>query len=100
MREDMDKKYEGVVTFKIGQVASRARVKKETVRYYDTRGLIPIPDRRRSGYRIFTQRHVDQIKFIKRAQELGFTLSEIRSEERRVGEERRLRVTSGCRERE
>lgn len=74
----MEEKYDGVVTFKIGEVASRADVNKETVRYYEKRGLIPEPDRRRSGYRIFTRRHIDQIKFIKRAQELGFTLSEIK----------------------
>ncbi|MCW9707529.1 MerR family transcriptional regulator [Fodinibius salsisoli] len=78
MFEDMEEKYEGIVTFKIGEVASRAKVNKETVRYYEKRNLIPKPDRRRSGYRIFTQRHIDQIKFIKRAQELGFTLSEIK----------------------
>ena len=76
MREDMEKKYEGITTFKIGEVATRAKVNKETVRYYEKQELIPEPDRRYSGYRIFTQRHIDQIKFIKRAQELGFTLSE------------------------
>ncbi|MDZ7694979.1 MAG: heavy metal-responsive transcriptional regulator [Balneolaceae bacterium] len=65
-------------TYKTGEVAKRADVNKETVRYYEERELIPKPDRRRSGYRIFTQRHIDQIKFIKRAQELGFTLSEIK----------------------
>lgn len=65
-------------TFKIGEAAQRAGVNKETIRYYERRELIPEPDRRRSGYRIFTQRHVDQIKFIKRAQDLGFTLSEIK----------------------
>lgn len=65
-------------TYKIGEVARRANVNKETVRYYEKRSLIPKPDRRRSGYRIFTQRHIDQIKFIKRAQELGFTLKEIK----------------------
>lgn len=78
MLEDMDEKYNGVTTFKIGEVARRADVNKETVRYYEERNLIPTPDRRRSGYRIFTQRHIDQIKFIKRAQQLGFTLSEIK----------------------
>lgn len=78
MGPDMEEKYEDVVTFKIGEVARRADVNKETVRYYEKRGLIPEPDRRRSGYRIFTRRHIDQIKFIKRAQELGFTLSEIK----------------------
>lgn len=65
-------------TFKIGEAARRAGVNKETIRYYERRNLIPEPDRRRSGYRILTQRHVDQIKFIKRAQDLGFTLSEIK----------------------
>lgn len=65
-------------TFKIGEAARRAGVNKETIRYYERRELISEPDRRRSGYRIFTQRHVDQIKFIKRAQNLGFTLSEIK----------------------
>ncbi len=65
-------------TFKIGEAARRAGVNKETIRYYERRKLIPEPDRRRSGYRILTQRHVEQIKFIKRAQDLGFTLSEIK----------------------
>lgn len=72
----MDEKIKN--TFKIGEAARRAGVNKETIRYYERRDLIPEPDRRRSGYRIFTQRHVDQIKFIKRAQDLGFTLSEIK----------------------
>jgi MerR family mercuric resistance operon transcriptional regulator len=78
IRQDIEEKYKNIVTYKIGEVARRARVNKETVRYYEKRGLIPTPDRRYSGYRIFTQRHIDQIKFIKRAQELGFTLSEIK----------------------
>ena len=65
-------------TYKIGEVTRRVNVNKETVRYYEKRGLIPKPDRRRSGYRIFTQRHIDQIKFIKRSQKLGFTLKEIK----------------------
>ena len=78
MKQDISEKYEGITTFKIGEVASRAGVNKETVRYYEKRKLISEPDRRRSGYRIFTKRHIEQIKFIKRAQELGFTLSEIK----------------------
>jgi MerR family mercuric resistance operon transcriptional regulator len=78
MKPDNKEKYVGITTFKIGEVARRADVNKETVRYYEKRNLIPEPDRRRSGYRIFTQRHIDQIRFIKRAQELGFTLKEIK----------------------
>ncbi len=77
MRPDIEEKYENVTTYKIGEVASRANVNKETVRYYEKRGLITKPDRRQSGYRIFTERHIDQIKFIKRSQKLGFTLTEI-----------------------
>lgn len=78
MKKDIKEKYKDTTTFKIGEVATRTNVNKETVRYYEKRDLIPEPDRRRSGYRIFTQRHVDHIKFIKRAQELGFTLNEIK----------------------
>lgn len=78
MRQNIEDKYKGVTTYKIGEVARRADVNKDTVRYYEERELIPKPDRRRSGYRIFTQRHIDQIKFIKRAQQLGFTLKEIK----------------------
>ncbi|MDX1639866.1 MAG: MerR family transcriptional regulator, partial [Balneolaceae bacterium] len=64
-------------TFKIGEVAKRCSVNKETVRYYERRDLIEKPERRRSGYRIFTRKHIEQITFIKRAQQLGFTLTEI-----------------------
>ncbi|SMO49280.1 heavy metal-responsive transcriptional regulator [Fodinibius sediminis] len=88
MIENKDEKYKGITTYKIGEVARRTDVNKETVRYYEKRKLIPKPDRRRSGYRIFTQHHIDQIKFIKRAQQLGFTLSEIKELlELRVDEE-------------
>ncbi|HKJ68889.1 MAG TPA: MerR family transcriptional regulator [bacterium] len=64
-------------TYKIGEAAEKADVHKETLRYYERRGLIPEPERRRSGYRIFTDEHIERIRFIKRAQELGFTLKEI-----------------------
>ncbi len=60
-----------------GQLAKKANVKKETVRYYERRGLIPEPMRTESGYRQYSQDTVSRIKFIKRAQELGFSLKEI-----------------------
>ncbi|WP_336775233.1 MerR family transcriptional regulator [Paenibacillus sp. MMO-58] len=62
----------------ISQVAKEANVNIETVRYYERRGLIPEPPRTESGYRIFTLESVRTIHFIKRAQELGFTLEEIK----------------------
>ena len=61
----------------IGDIARLAGVRIDTVRFYEKRGLIPRPQRRPSGYRIFTAETVRQIRFIKRAQELGFTLDEV-----------------------
>jgi MerR family mercuric resistance operon transcriptional regulator len=64
-------------TLTIGQVARRAGVRADTVRYYERRGLIPRPRRTAAGYRDFPDATIQQIRFIKRAQELGFTLEEI-----------------------
>lgn len=61
----------------IGTLAKKSNVKKETVRYYERRGLIPEPKRTESGYRQYSQDAVSRIMFIKRAQELGFSLKEI-----------------------
>ena len=62
----------------IGQLARQAEVNVETVRYYERRGLIPEPPRRSSGYRQYSKDFVLRIRFIKRAQELGFSLKEIK----------------------
>ena len=64
-------------TLTIGQVAKRAGVNIETVRYYERQGLIPEPSRRASGYRQYSADFVKRIQFIKRAQTLGFSLKEI-----------------------
>ncbi|OGP85511.1 MAG: hypothetical protein A2V87_04490 [Deltaproteobacteria bacterium RBG_16_58_17] len=64
-------------TLTIGQLAKKAKVKVETVRYYERRELIPDPPRRESGYRMYSESDVARIRFIKRAQMLGFTLYEI-----------------------
>ncbi len=60
-----------------GEIARRTGVNIETVRYYEQRGLIPKPSRSASGYRTYTEDYVERFLFIKRAQELGFTLQEI-----------------------
>lgn len=62
---------------KIGQVAARAGVNIDTVRYYERRGLLEEPERRPSGYREYPEETVLLIRFVKRAQDLGFTLKEI-----------------------
>ncbi len=61
----------------IGQLAKRARVNVQTVRYYERRGLIPEPPRRMSGYRQYSQDAVTRIQFIMHAKDLGFSLKEI-----------------------
>ena len=61
----------------IGQVASAADVNVQTIRYYERRGLVPTPRRTAAGYRQYTDDAVARLRFIKHAQELGFSLQEI-----------------------
>lgn len=65
-------------TLTIGQVATRAGVGIETVRYYERRGLLQEPSRRASGYRAYTEDAIERLRFVRRAKDLGFTLEEIR----------------------
>ena len=62
----------------IGQLARKAEINLETVRYYERRGLLPKPPRTASGYRLFPVEAAQRLRFIRRAQELGFSLAEIR----------------------
>ena len=62
----------------IGRLAREVGINLETVRFYERRGLLPRPPRSASGYRLFPADAKRRLKFIKRAQELGFSLSEIR----------------------
>jgi Hg(II)-responsive transcriptional regulator len=62
---------------RIGEVATRAGVNVETLRYYERRGLLSEPTRQASGYRAYDEEAVRVVRFIKRAQELGFTLAEV-----------------------
>ena len=62
----------------IGAVAKRAGVPIDTIRYYEREGLLPEAPRRASGYRSYGEDAVAQLRFIRRAKELGFTLEEIR----------------------
>ena len=63
----------------IAGLARAASVGVETVRYYERRGLIAQPKRVNGAYRRYGPDHVRRIRFVKRAQELGFTLEEIES---------------------
>jgi MerR family mercuric resistance operon transcriptional regulator len=64
--------------FTIGEVAKQGGVNLETIRYYERQGLLPKPPRSPSGYRLFPLDSVRRVRFIKRAQELGFSLKEIK----------------------
>lgn len=62
----------------IGAVANEAGVGIQAIRFYEREGLIDAPARTRAGYRLYDADVVGRLKFIRRAQELGFTLKEIR----------------------
>jgi len=74
----------------IGQVANAADVNVEMIRDYECRSLMPEPERSRSGYRKYAPAAKQRLRFVKRAQALGFTLAEI-------GELLELRVHPGRR---
>ena len=63
----------------IGRLAAEAGVNVETIRYYQRRGLMTEPDKPVNGQRRYTGDAVRRVRFIKRAQVLGFTLEEIGS---------------------
>jgi Hg(II)-responsive transcriptional regulator len=65
------------MTLKIGQVATAAAVNIQTIRYYERRGLVPTPRRTPAGYRQYADDAVMRLRFIKHAQDLGFSLREI-----------------------
>lgn len=62
----------------IGEVALHAGVSIDTLRYYERRRLLPAAPRTEGGFRLFTSETVEKVRFIKQAQDLGFTLDEIR----------------------
>ena len=61
----------------IGEIARQGGVSVETMRYYEQQGLIAPPDRDANGYRKYSTDAVRRIRFIKRAQDVGFTLKDI-----------------------
>lgn len=73
---------------KIGELAARAGVSVQAVRYYERRRLLSKPARTRSGYRAYDEHDLHRLQFVLRAKTLGFTLAEIR-------ELIELRVTPG-----
>jgi len=65
--------------YSIGEIARRAGVNLETVRYYERIGIMPKPDRLPNGYRQFSHEHLKRLSFIHRSRNLGFSLKTIRA---------------------
>jgi MerR family mercuric resistance operon transcriptional regulator len=63
---------------RIGELASKAGVNIQTIRFYERRKLLPDPARTASGYRSYEQADLEKVQFIKWSQRLGFTLREVR----------------------
>jgi len=61
----------------IGRLADKAKVNVETIRYYQRRGLLAEPEKPMNGHRRYPAAMAKRVRFIKRAQVLGFTLEEI-----------------------
>jgi MerR family copper efflux transcriptional regulator len=62
---------------KIGELAKRAGVSTETIRYYEKEGLLPPPERLASGYRVYRPAALERLRVIRVCQQIGFTLDDI-----------------------
>lgn len=63
----------------IGTVAEKLGVPPKTIRYYEDKGLIQKADRQPNGYRAYSELHMRELNFIKRARGLGFSIGEVRA---------------------
>jgi MerR family transcriptional regulator, copper efflux regulator len=63
---------------RIGELAARAGVSTDTVRFYEREGLLPRPRRTAARYRVYGEESAERLRFIRRAQEIGLTLDDIR----------------------
>jgi MerR family mercuric resistance operon transcriptional regulator len=61
----------------ISELAAAAGVKVSAIRFYERRGILAAPGRTSGGYRAYGQADLDRVRYLKRGQELGFTLAEL-----------------------
>ena len=64
-------------TLKIGELAKRSGATTKTIRYYELLGLLHEPERTDSGYRLYEEKDVERLTFIRKAKSLGFSLTDI-----------------------
>jgi MerR family transcriptional regulator, mercuric resistance operon regulatory protein len=63
---------------KISKFSEETEVPVETIRYYEKRGLLPYTSKSQGGYRLYTEEDIERLRFIKRMQQLGFSLKDIK----------------------
>jgi MerR family transcriptional regulator, copper efflux regulator len=82
----------------IGEVAERSGVPARTIRFYEQSNVLTAPARSAAGYRLYSERTLTELMFVKRAQRLGFSLGEIREilGLGRAGRKPCSRVTAMC----
>lgn len=62
-----------------GELARRTGVNSETIRYFERIGMLPTPERTEGGHRIYEERHVRTLRFVRSARSLGFTSHDVRA---------------------
>ncbi len=65
------------LSYRISELADLCNVNKETIRYYERKALLKEPARNQAGYRIYSDGTIKRVGFIRRLQDLGFSLNEI-----------------------
>ncbi|HIA54146.1 MAG TPA: heavy metal-responsive transcriptional regulator [Candidatus Melainabacteria bacterium] len=63
----------------VGMVAKQLGVSSQTIHWYETQGLIPPPERTESGYRVYQPSTIEQLRFVRKALGIGFSVDEIRA---------------------
>jgi MerR family transcriptional regulator, mercuric resistance operon regulatory protein len=69
----------GARNMKIGELARQTGCKVETIRFYESVGLLPAPSRGSSGHRLYTDADQRRLTFIRRARDLGFSMDDVRA---------------------
>jgi Cu(I)-responsive transcriptional regulator len=64
--------------FSIGELAKATNTKVETIRYYERIGMLPLPSRTSGNYRVYSERNLGRLSFIRRGRDLGFSLGAMR----------------------
>lgn len=65
--------------YTMGQLSKLLGVNKETIRYYESLGLLPLPKKKKNGYKIYTKQHFEMMEIILIIKDSGFTLKEIKN---------------------